>query len=342
MNGMKLGALLAAGGLGAWWLLRRRTRFEYRDRTVLITGGSRGLGLVMAREAAKLGARVAICARDEDELRRAVDDLARYGGEVAAYACDVTDAGQVQHLVHMVEERFGQIDVLINNAGIISVGPMSTMTRADYEEAMAVNFWGAFNTVEAVLPAMRRRADGRIVNISSIGGKVSVPHLLPYCASKFALTGFSEGLRAELSDDGIVVTTVCPWLMRTGSPRNAEFKGHHRIEYAWFSIGDSLPLLTLSAESAARKILAACRKGSAEVVLDWPAWLAVRAQAFCPETFAGLLALMNRIMPGAEGMGKETHLGKESESWASPSPLTALTERAARRNNELEPEEVKA
>src|SRR5205085_12580634 len=133
-------------------------------------------------------------------------------------------------------------------------------------------------TVEAVLPNMRKRRDGRIVNISSIGGKVSVPHLLPYCAGKFALVGYSEGLRAELSDDGIVVTTVCPWLMRTGSPRNATFNGHHKIEYAWFSIGGSLPLLTLSAECAARKILAACSRGDAEVVLDVPAWLAVRLQ----------------------------------------------------------------
>src|SRR5205823_13215437 len=100
-------------------------------------------------------------------------------------------------------------------------------------------------------------------------------------------------------------------------------------------IGDSLPLLTLSAESAARKILDACRGGDAEVVLDLPAWLAVKLHALCPELFADLMAVMNRILPGAQGVGTEAHLGKDSPSWASPSVLTTLTEQAARRNNEM-------
>src|SRR6185503_4123757 len=122
----------------------------------------------------------------------------------------------------------------------------------------------------AVLPEMRARREGRIVNITSIGGKISVPHLLPYSASKFALVGLSEGLRAELAKDGIVVTTICPGLMRTGSPRNATFKGQHRAEYAWFSIGDSLPVTAMSADRAARQILTACKRGEAEVVLSVP------------------------------------------------------------------------
>src|SRR5204863_5194639 len=120
-------------------------------------------------------------------------------------------------------------------------------------------------TTLSVLPAMRRQGEGRIVNISSIGGKIAVPHLLPYDASKFALTGFSEGLRAELLKDGIYVTTVCPGLMRTGSPRNADFKGQHEAEYAWFSIGDSLPGMSMSAEAAAERIVTAFRQGEAEV-----------------------------------------------------------------------------
>lgn len=99
---------------------------------------------------------------------------------------------------------------------------------------------------------MRRQRGGRIVNVSSVGGKIGVPHLLPYTASKFALTGLSEGLRVELKRERILVTTVCPGLMRTGSPRNALFRGKHKREYAWFAIADSLPLLSISAESAAR------------------------------------------------------------------------------------------
>src|SRR5204863_2590958 len=127
------------------------------------------------------------------------------------------------------------------------------------------------HTTLDVMPDMRARREGRIVNISSIGGKVSVPHLLPYSASKFALVGLSEGLRAELAKDGIVVTTVCPGLMRTGSPRNAQFKGQHRAEYAWFTLSDSMPFFSQSAERAARQILSACRHGEAEVVLSLPA-----------------------------------------------------------------------
>src|SRR5262249_52903527 len=150
----------------------------------------------------------------------------------------------VKHMVDAVWNHFGPIDVLINNAGVIEVGPLETMTLQDFEEAMRTHFWGPVYTTMAVLSEMRYRGGGRIVNISSIGGKVSVPHLVPYCASKFALCGLSEGLRAELAKDNILVTTVIPGLMRTGSPPNATFKGRHREEYAWFSISDALPVVS--------------------------------------------------------------------------------------------------
>ena len=135
---------------------------------------------------------------------------------------------------------------------------------------MATNFWGMLYPTLALLPEMRARRSGRIVNITSIGGKLGIPHLLPYSASKFAAVGFSQGLRAELAGDGIKVVTVCPGLMRTGSPRNAIFRGQHRSEYAWFSISDALPGLSISAESAARRIVAACRRGDAEVLFPHP------------------------------------------------------------------------
>src|SRR5204863_2185868 len=161
----------------------------------------------------------------------------------------------------------GAIDVLVDNAGIIQVGPLETMTQEDFRRAMNTHFWGPLNTTLAVLPEMRRRKTGRIVNISSIGGKISIPHLVPYSASKFALVGLSEGLRAELAKDGISVTTVCPGLMTTGSPRNAFFKGQNQAEYAWFSISDALPGVAMNAEAAARAIIRACKRGDAEIVL---------------------------------------------------------------------------
>lgn len=342
MNKLEKGALLlAAVGAGAWLISRSGRRYDFRGKVVLIAGGSRGLGLVMARQLAAQGAHLALCARDGDELDLAADDLiTRHANRPLTVVCDITDPEGVRHLVERVHGRFGTIDVLINNAGTISVGPQAVMTREDYEKAMATHFWGPFNTIEAVLPQMRRQRRGRIVNISSIGGKIAVPHLLPYCASKFALVGFSEGLRAEVAKDGVVVTTVCPGLMRTGSPRHAEFKGQHEKEHAWFRISDSLPLLTIGAERAARQVLDACRRGAAEVVLSLPAKLAVKFHALFPGLTANLLALVDRLLPAPGGIGTEARAGKDSESAIAPSVLTGLTERAALRNNEVAPAEM--
>jgi NAD(P)-dependent dehydrogenase (short-subunit alcohol dehydrogenase family) len=309
-------------------------QYDFKDKTVLITGGSRGLGLVMAREFANEGARLAICARDEEELQQARLDLEKFGVDVLTVPCDVTNRESVNKMIATVNSHFGTIDVLINNAGVIQVGPIEVMTPEDFEQAMQAHFWGPLNTIMAVLPSMREKKAGRIVNISSIGGKVSVPHLVPYSASKFALVGLSKGLRAELMKDGIFVTTVCPGLMRTGSPRNADFKGKHRFEYAWFSISDALPLLTVSAENAARQVVAACRQGRAELVISIPAKVAVTFDALFPELTSQMLALTNRFLPAPGGVGTERMKGRDSASAWSPSWLTTLNEEAALRNNE--------
>jgi NAD(P)-dependent dehydrogenase (short-subunit alcohol dehydrogenase family) len=268
-------------------------------------------------------------------LERAEAELRALGAEVLAVRCDVGDYAQVKEMVRDVQRHFGSIDVLINNAGTISVGPMETMTLADYHSAMDVHFWGPLHTILAVLPEMRNRGSGRIANIASIGGKVAIPHLVPYCASKFALVGLSRGLRAELKKDGIVVTTICPGLMRTGSPRNATFKGQHRAEYAWFSISDSLPVASMNAERAAGQVLEACKRGDAEVILTLPAKLAAHLDASFPELSATILALTNRLLPGPGGIGTAGVSGSESESAAAPSLLTTLGDAAARRNNEF-------
>jgi short-subunit dehydrogenase len=330
---------VAAGGVGLLLagraVARRLREYDLQGRTVLITGGSRGLGLVMARECVQQGARVAICARDEEELERARQDLTERGGQVLAVPCDLTHPSEVGRMVRTAQDRFGAVDVLINNAGVIIVAPVEEITLADYEEAMNTNYWSAVYTTMAVLPQMRMRGEGRIVNIASIGGKISVPHLLPYSASKFAMYGWSSGLRAELAKDGIVVTTVCPGLMRTGSPRNATFKGQHRAEYAWFSIGDSLPLTSMSAERAARQILTACKRGEAEVVLSLQAKLAAGIQSIFPGMTADVMGVVNRLLPAPGGIGTQRMRGAESESSFAPSLLTALGDKAARENNEI-------
>jgi NAD(P)-dependent dehydrogenase (short-subunit alcohol dehydrogenase family) len=327
---------LGVAGIAAWSVYRALKKpYSFEGKIVVIMGGSRGLGLEMARIFAAEGARLALCARTPVDLMRAGDELRSRGADAFVHACDITDQNQVLQFIDAVLDRFGVIDVLVNNAGVIQTGPVGCMTLADYQRSMQTHFWGPLYGMLAVLPGMRRRGHGRIVNITSIGGKVSVPHLVPYCASKFALVGLSEGLRAELASEGICVTTICPGLMRTGSPRNAEFKGQHRAEYAWFSISDSLPGISINSQRAARAIVEACRDGKAEVVLSLPANAAARFHGLFPGITSNVLAWANRLLPAPGGIGTASRKGAESHSRWSPSWLTTLTEQAAVRNNEV-------
>ncbi|HEX6292158.1 MAG TPA: SDR family oxidoreductase [Herpetosiphonaceae bacterium] len=333
-------ASMFAAGVGAGLALRsRRSRdaIDFKTKSVVITGGSRGLGLILARQLAAEGARLTLLARDEAELQRAEQDVARHGGTVQAIACDVRDQRDVERAIRQVIERYGRVDVLINNAGVIQVGPVEHMDVDDFENAMAVHMWGPLYTMLAVAPHMRKQRGGRIVNISSIGGKVAVPHLLPYSASKFALVGLSDGMRAELAKDNIRVTTVCPGLMRTGSPPNVSVKGQHRSEYAWFAISDALPLVSIDAERAAQQIIEACRHGAPELTITLQARLAVIANHLFPGLVANVMALTNRLLPGpTNAEGDEARTGWESQSALAPSLLTRLSDRATVRNNELD------
>ncbi len=184
----------------------------------------------MARQLADEGARLTLVARDDDELERAADDIRTRQpfAEVLTAIADIRTRDDGERVIAEVLDRYGRVDVLINNAGIIQVGPIDHMKLSDYEDAMNTHFWGPLYTIMAALPHMRRQGGGRIVNISSIGGRIAVPHLVPYSASKFALAGLSDGLRAELARDNIVVTTVFPGLMRTGSPLNASSRDSGR------------------------------------------------------------------------------------------------------------------
>ena len=326
---------LAAGVLVT--AIPRRSGGTFRGQVALVTGGSRGLGLQIARELGRRGAAVAICGRDPDTLERARDDLAHRGIDVLALPGDVGNAGVAAAMVTAVVERWGRLDVVINDAGTITVGPLETLLPRDFEESMRVNFWGAVNVALAALPEMRARGWGRIVNISSIGGRIAVPHLLAYDASKFALSGFSEGLAAEAAQWGIRVTTVYPGLMRTGSPRHALFKGRHRAEYAWFSIADSIPGLSMHVERAARRIVDAAHRGSPWLMLTLPARVAAVIHDLAPGPTIRLLALVNRVLPGPGpgGVGRRAVPGHDSESAVAPSILTVAGERAARRQNQV-------
>jgi short-subunit dehydrogenase len=290
-----------------------RTRQSFlKNKVVLITGGSRGLGLVIARQICGEHGKVALIARDADELARAESDLAGRGGEVMTIACDLLESEQIEAAVQETINRFGTIDILINNAGIIQVGPLEHMVREDFERALQLHFWAPFDLIRQVVPEMRRRGGGRIVNISSIGGKIAVPHMAPYTASKFALAGFSDALRAELARENILVTTVTPGMMRTGSQSHANFKGDHASEYKWFAASSALPLSSISAEQAARKILAACARGKPALIMPIPARALILANALCPNLFGHVMKIVNAYLPSAVGpSGDDSRAGSD-------------------------------
>jgi NAD(P)-dependent dehydrogenase (short-subunit alcohol dehydrogenase family) len=200
---MKRAFALGAAALAAEKIVKRTTALDLQGKRAVVTGGSRGLGFALAQELRAQGARVAICARGEEQLMRA---RAKLGDDVVAIPCDVSDRAQVDAFIGEV----GPVDALVNNAGVIAVGPWQTQTIDDFRESMDIQFWGVVHTTLAVLPSMIDRGGGRIANVTSIGGKVSVPWLLPYNSAKFAAVGFSEGLRAELAGTGVKVTTVVP------------------------------------------------------------------------------------------------------------------------------------
>jgi NAD(P)-dependent dehydrogenase (short-subunit alcohol dehydrogenase family) len=313
-------------------------RISFEGRVVVITGGSRGLGLVLSRLFVDEGAHVVLLARDLHELARAAEELDSRGrGSVTTLRCDVRRRADVRAAVDAILDRHRTIDVLLNNAGVIQVGPFEHMLEEDFENAMATHFWGPLHLMLEVLPTMIHRRFGRIVNISSIGGRIAVPHLGPYCASKFALAGLSDAARAELDRYGIRVTTVTPGLMRTGSPMNAQFKGQHGAEYAWFKVSSSIPGLTVAAERAARRIVDACRHGDPSLTITAQAKLAAVANAIAPNAVARAMMIITRMLPAATGpSGNHVVKGRDtapSGRW-TPSIVTALTDRAAAANNE--------
>lgn len=324
----------AACAAAALLALKKPPHFRLDGKVVFVAGGSRGLGLLLAREFIARGAKVAVCTRDEHELTRVLEEFAPVGDRFLAIQCDLDDNDQVVFTLETIEKAFGPIDVLVNNAGTIQVGPLENQQLDDFYAAMRTNFWSAVHATLSVLPAMKQRGNGRIVNITSIGGKIAVPHLLPYSASKFALVGFSKGLRAELAKDGISVTTVVPGLMRTGSPRNVDTTGQHEKEYSWFAVGDSLPGVSMDAKRAARKIVDACVAGTGEVVLGVAAHAAAVFEALAPNTVSAILAAINQWMLPSPGDTNRKKKGFEAENPITRSVLTSLSRDAELENNE--------
>jgi NAD(P)-dependent dehydrogenase (short-subunit alcohol dehydrogenase family) len=272
----------------------------------LVVGASRGLGLLIARELDREGFRVVIAARDPEGLALAAEQLRADGARVATDVCDVTDNGQVQALIDRTESDIGPIEAMVCVAGIIQVGPLDAQRRENFEAAVNTMLWGPVNTALAVAPRMRKRGRGRIGVITSVGGRIAAPHLLPYTTAKFGAVGFSRGLRSELAGTGVTVTSVEPGLMRTGSHLQASFVGNHGREYAWFAAAASMPLLSIDAERAAGRIVRGILAGRPVVTVTPLAMVAPRVDALFPGLTAALLGLTTRLLPDDPGTPDST------------------------------------
>lgn len=348
-RGTLLGAAAVAGALtlgtaslaAAVITSARRSRANrMRGKVVLITGSSRGLGLALAEEFGRRGARIVLTARDQDELERArallLNLQARVDPEnILVVPADLRKPEDAEYLIHRVTDVWGQIDVLVNNAGVITVGPIENQTVEDFHAVMESNFFSGVQTTLSVLPQMLSRKSGTIVNIASIGGKIAVPHLLSYTASKFAVVGFSQGLNAEMRGKGIHVLTVCPGLMRTGSHLNALFSGNAEREYRWFSLGASLPGASTTAHHAAQRIVRAVLARETEIAITPQAVLAARLANLSPEVTGMGMGIANRLLPKPANQSPRPVPGSQVRA-LEPAVAAGVGWSAARRYNEIE------
>ncbi|HEX2856612.1 MAG TPA: SDR family oxidoreductase, partial [Propionibacteriaceae bacterium] len=241
------------------------------EPVAVVAGGSRGLGLLIARDLVTRGYQVSICDRDAGELERARGWLSA-PGQVHTAVCDVTDRTAVGRWLDEVGADLGPVEVAITVAGVIQVGPGPDLTLDHFDNAIDVMLRGPIHVARLVEPGMRERRSGRIGTITSVGGVVSPPHLLPYATSNFGAVGFSDGLVASLTGSGVTATTVVPGLMRTGSQDRALFTGDVHAEYSWFATAASLPLLSMDADRAARRIVDGVLAGQPLVVLTPLTW----------------------------------------------------------------------
>lgn len=322
---------LASGYLLTRILVESTNPESFRGQSAVITGGSRGLGLALARQLVNENCNVTLLARDEEELRRAKLELEKLNrGQVHIIACDVTDNAQLSSAIHEAADLHDGIDLLINNAGTIVVGPWESMTQQDFEAQMDIHLYATMNSIRITLPFLRQKTSGkRIVNICSMGGRVAVPHMLPYDTSKFALSGFSQGLATELYDEEISVTTIYPGLMRTGSPIQAVFKGEHEKEFAWFQSADVLPGFSTAAQDAAKQIIEAARERRFELMPFLPAKLRLGLATFFPELVAYTLVVLNRLLP--KGQSGEYKTGAQSREVFDRSILTKVFKSSAQK-----------
>jgi hypothetical protein len=252
---------------------------NFKDKVVLITGASSGIGLASAIQFAKKGASIILVARRKEKLDQVAKDLKKFNVSTLVCECDVSDKSQVKKMSKTVLEKYESVDVLVNNAGFAIYGSVSKLTTEEIESQMATNYFGMVYCIKNFLPSMIKKKSGHIVNVASVAGSFGLPGIASYCASKFAMLGFSEGLKHELKGTGVGVTVVSPIMVRTN------FFDHSSFE--------SMPKYSptsLSAETVANSILKAANSRRLEIIVPSVVRVAVWIKSTFPYLINPILA----------------------------------------------------
>lgn len=264
----------------------------------VITGASSGIGKALAIKLAKTyNARLILNARTNEALENTCKEVQEAGGTAIPFAADVSDPTIAQTLVQKCIEEFGDIDLLVNNAGLAKSGPVTKLTPADWQRVFAVNFFAPLNAIYAALPHFLAKRSGAIVNVSSVASKVAFPGSVCYAASKFALTGMSQGMDAELGRMGIDVLNVCPgWVRSEFFTKNDIPDVRNPTLIARKNDVSGLMmrhLLSISSEQCADDIMKAlARGGGGEIILTGPGIAVERLKALFPNAVSALSGLI--------------------------------------------------
>lgn len=288
-----LGVAGTAAAVYAW--RQRARRRHVQGRTVLITGGSRGLGLELARKFLAAGAQVALCARNQADLERARQQLAPGGGLVSIHVADISNPQAVERLVSDVTARWGRLDILVNNAGVFMGGPMALMRLDDYQRMLRVNLIGTITVTEACRPYLERH--GGVITIVSAAGLLPAPHLAPYAVSKAGVSMYAQLLEVELASRGLETMAVYPSYMPTGSTYSADYRGAVAAEQRVVQRLMHMPFISVDHRRAGSIILNAWLSGRRVVVYPAVARFSIILTNLMPEFALRMMRLANRFYP---------------------------------------------
>ncbi len=229
---------------------------SFKDKIVVITGASSGIGKAAAIEFANKGAKLALVSRRKEKLEELQQFLSKFNTEVLVYPCDVSDKTQVKKMSDQVIEKFGRMDVLVNNAGFAIYGTVSSLSIEEIESQMQTNYLGMIYCIKNFLPVLQKQNSGHIVNVASVAASFGLPGIASYCASKSAMLGFSEGLKHELRGTKIGITVVSPIMVRTNF-----------FDHKSFAKMPKYSPTSLDPKTVAKAILAASESSRLEIIV---------------------------------------------------------------------------